>query len=342
MKKILSLILTVILTATLAACGGNGDSTDSSSGGGSQVSSEAASNNGFELTRGTEYTEFQNGNNVVVCFGDSITRGWDSPSGYVYPDQLESDLKGQYKVYNAGVYGETAATISSRANSIDFCLSGDVVFAAGVSRVDLDRELFMTAAGEKITYLEFGYDLPHDTVIINGQKYTIEYAKTDKYQHGIYTLVRGNADKALTLKKGTAVQYDYSGELDSVYCAIVLMGANDGDSGSDELIAKYRKFAEKYPRHILIMPFYYTDQNAKFEAEFGKNALNIRDYLVNHAAEDYNQELSDLDEYCVRKNTVPTVFLYNQKRGDVHLSSLGYKVLADQVYKRGVELGYWK
>lgn len=342
MKKILSLILVFILTVTLAACGGNGEGADNTSKGKAPASSDTSTGDKFTLVRGTEYTEFQNGNNVIVCFGDSITRGWDSPSGYVYPDQLESNLKGQYKVLNSGVYGETAATISSRANSIDFCLSQDVVFPAGTDRVDLDRELFMTAAGEKITYLEFGYDLPHDTVIINGQKYTIEYAKTDKYQHGIYTLVRSNAAKALTLKKGTPVQYDYLAQIDSVYCAIVLMGANDGDSGSDELIAKYRKFAEKYPRHILIMPFYYTDQNAKFEAAFGKNAVNIRDYLVNHAAVDYDQELSELDLYCVRKNTVPTVFSYKQKRGDVHLSSLGYKVLADQVYKRGVELGYWK
>ncbi|MBQ2746265.1 MAG: hypothetical protein IJF35_00920 [Clostridia bacterium] len=340
MKRIIALIMVVIIALCLVGCKKGPTNTPSDNPSSTTSESEQA----FELKPGKEITEFQNGTKkVVVCFGDSITWGWNSPGRYVYPAQLEANLDGQYKVINAGIAGEKTAAIASRANAIDFCLTNDVVFKKGQDSVSLDRELFSTADGEVIQYLGFGYELPHDRIIIDGVKYKIEYQKGEEYQHGIYTIVRENTATALTLKKGTPVKYDYSEQFDECYVAVFLSGANDGDSGSDKLLERYKKFAETYERYIIIAPFFYTDNTAKFEAEFGKNVINPRKYAYErHAFEDYNLTPTKLDEWCIKKGRMPSTFLLNNNKEEMHLSSWGYKLVADMVYKKGVELGYWK
>lgn len=340
MKKIIAFIIALIMALCLVSCGKENTDIGSSN----PSSSATESTKAVELTPGKEITEFQNGTErVVVCFGDSITWGWNSPGRYVYPAQLEANLDGQYKVINAGIAGEKTAAIASRANAIDFCLTNDVTFEKGQDKVPLDRELFSTADGEVIQYLGFGYELPHDRVIIDGVKYKIDYEKGEEYQHGIYTIVRENTSSKLTLKKGTPVKYDYSEQFDECYVAVFLSGANDGDSGSDELIARYKQFAEAYERYIIIAPFFYDDNTAKFEAEFGENVINPRKYAYErHAFEDYGLTPTKLDEWCIKKMRMPSTFLLDNNKDEMHLSSWGYKLVADMVYKKGIELGYWK
>lgn len=345
MKRIFAFLLALIFIFCLAGCQKGSTDNDASSDNSSSASTDTTSSKKeYELLPGKEITSFQNGTKkVVVCFGDSITWGWNSPGRYVYPAQLEANLDGQYKVINAGIAGEKTAAIASRANAIDFCLTNDVVFKKGEDRVSLDRELFSTADGEVIQYLGFGYELPHDTIIIEGKKYKIDYQKGEEYQHGIYTIVREDTSKPLTLKKGTPVKYDYSGQFEECHVAIFLSGANDADSGSDKLIARYKKFAETYDKYIIIAPFFYDDHTAKFEAEFGNHVINPRKYAYErYAFEDYGITPTKLDEWCIKKGRMPSTFLLNNNKDEMHLSSMGYKLVADMVYKKGVELGYWK
>lgn len=356
LKKIINTAtLLLCMCLFLTACKGAGDkdkntaSVPESSTAASSTDSNDDSGK-FKLTKATKYTSFENGRNVICCFGDSLTYGWGSNDGYNYPDQLESNLKGQYKVYNAGVCGEKGDAIMSRANGFDFELTNDVVFPAGSDRVALDRELFTATGAEvPIQYLGFGKDLPHDKVVIGGGTYDLLNSKGEAYQHDVYTLVRkGDTTSSLTLKKGTKVRYDYSNHFDKCEVAIINFGANDGDSGSDALIEKYKKFAQKYDKYLILVPIGNDESEAKFKKEFGKNAIVMREYFITDALKDYGESaegegaLEKMNAYCLRKNMVPASFRLEHNRFEVHFSPLGNKVIADLVYKRGVELGYWK
>ena len=364
MKKIFALLMSFILVLLAVGCGGNGNSgnkvsdgmsssvgtpqnestTNNISSNGSTIGSSSTASNEdtpFKLTIAESYTKFQS-NSVVICFGDSITEGMGMTQGYDYPHQLQANLKGQYRVINAGVSGEKMEAITSRANAANFVLTNDVVFPVGTDKVALNRELFSYADGTKIQYLAFGKGLAQNRVIIGGVKYNIEYKKggTDG-RDGTYTLVRSDSTKALTLKKGTLVKYDYSEQFSSCHVAVVLMGANGGPS-VEKRIAECKKFAEYYDKYIIICPFYGADDIEKYEAAFGKNVANPRKYGYESAHKAYDLEITKTDEWCILKKRMPATFLYKGNKEGCHMSELGYKLLADVVYQKGVELGYWK
>ncbi len=350
MKKLLCFLLVLCMCFSISACGGNTETP--SSGSSEQPSSSGASESEeFRLNKAKTFTSFENGKNVIVCFGDSLTYGWGSDRGYDYPAQLETNLNGQYDVINAGIMGEKGDAIMSRANGFEFCLTADVTFPAGSDRVTLKRDLF-TAKGaeEPIAYLEFGNELPHDKVIIGGNTYKIEYKATEEYHYGEYTLVRtGNTSSALTLNKGTTVQYDYSEKFDKCEVAIINFGANDGDNGSDALLAKYKKFTEKYDKYIIFVPVGNDETEKKFTDAFGRNAVVVRqEMLAEGFLEKYGQttvgedSMAKLNANTVRNKLVPACFRLDRDRYEVHFSPLGNKAIADLIYARGVELGYWK
>lgn len=340
MKKFLSFLLCLCIMLTLAACGGETVKEN----GNNQNGGETVQDEEFKLTAAKPFSKFENGNGkVVLCFGDSITEGMAMPAeGYTYPSQLQANLNGQYRVINAGVSGETMEAITSRANAADLVLTNDVSFPAGVDKVALKRDLFSYADGSKIEYLAFGNDLPQNRVVIDGVQYSIEYKKGgEDGRDGTYTLVRKDTASKLTLKKGTPVKYDYSEQFDSCHVAIVLMGANGGPS-VEERITECKKFAEYYENYIIICPFYGEDDIEKYGAAFGKNVVNPRKYGYEEAHKAYDLEIGKMDEWCISKKRMPATFLLGGKKDECHMSEIGYKLLADVIYQKGVELGYWK
>ena len=264
-----------------------------------------------------------------------------------YPAQLQGDIGSQFKVINAGVSGETSNEISSRANLVDIGLTNYIMFPKGVNSVELTREFASVKGGEVLQYKGFGRDLAMTDLIIGGKNYKMSFKNGEHWDQGIYTLTRTDASQTLILPKGTTVKYDYSDKFESIYCNVILMGANDKKVPIPELIERYRRLGSSSKKNIYIIPYYYKDDadgsiTKQFKDAFGDQALDLRDYFVNHAHEDYDVEKTDLDKFCIRKNQVPVTFCYQNKRDECHLSSIGYKVMADQVYKLGVKLGYWK
>ena len=64
--------------------------------------------------------------------------------------------------------------------------------------------------------------------------------------------------------------------------------------------------------------------------------------LIRLICEDYEVDLSEKDQDLVAKGRIPSMYFYKDNENDCHLNEKGYKVLGEQVYKKGVELGYWK
>ena len=363
-KRIFALTLSLILMiGAFSACGDKNNtgsvSSDSSSStiassSDSSVSSSASvssttssSSKKFVLTGAKEITKFDNSKDVIICWGDSITESMAMVDAYRYPAQLQGNIGSQFKVINAGVSGETSNEISSRANLVDIELTNSITFPKGVNSVELTREFASVKGGEVLQYKGFGRDLAMTDLVIGGKNYKMSVRNGEVYDEGIYTLTRTDASQALTLPKGATVKYDYNDKFESIYCNVILMGANDKKVPIPELIERYRRLGSSSKKNIYIIPYYYKDDadgsiTKQFKDAFGDQALDLRDYFVNHAHEDYDVEKTELDKYCIKKNQVPVTFCYQNKRDECHLSSIGYKVMADQVYKLGVKLGYWK
>ncbi len=369
LKKLTAIILCLCMLVSLCACGSKVENLDENQDGltenGGQISNEISNNTQTEDgtsgntqtsngTSGNTQTSGGTSNNrqpvnlenpgVIICFGDSITEGMGMDNEYNYPSILRRKLEGQIRVINAGVSGETSNTIMSRANAIDFTVANDIVFKQGESEVILNRKLFCTMDGGEICYRYgvFGKDLPISNLIIDGKPYKMRFeAGKDGEDSHKYIISRENSDEELYIKKGVKVQYDYSEFYDERYCTILLMGANDGKTDVDDLIARYKKIAATSEKFIAIIPHYGTDYTKEFTEAFGKATVNLREYCKETVWTEYNLERSEKDDYYISKGFLPSRFVYEGKKGDCHLSELGYKVLADLIYAKGVELGYW-
>jgi lysophospholipase L1-like esterase len=68
-------------------------------------------------TRSIRFEDIKNINPRIVCFGDSVTFGWNIRYDLSYPYLLEKNLEGKYpevKVINCGVGGNTITDASAR------------------------------------------------------------------------------------------------------------------------------------------------------------------------------------------------------------------------------------
>ncbi len=324
MKIFRKIILIILMLSLITGCGGADGEVNS------ELSSSGIVGNG-EADNGTVKT--------IICFGDSITYGTGAAklSTDSYPAVLQRHLGEGYKVINAGVQGETVAAIMSRANISEISLYTDLVFAENerVATIPAKYGIFDTLKNTPVQYKSNGNGLPTKTVVINGEKYGFSNSGTE------YKFTRQNAEEPLTITKGTTISFDYSEHYDSCYCAVLLMGANNLDSGTDSLLERYKQFAEGFERYIFITPFYWKDYSAKFDTEFGRNAIDIRAYYRGDAFADYGIEKDKVALHDLKTpDIVPRNFRYNAS--DVHLNTLGYKIMGGEVYKRGVELGYWQ
>ena len=312
-------------------------SSNKTGSGGSNMSQSVSSNQ--TLTKSDK---------VVICFGDSITEGMHMKEGEHYPTVLGEYLKQQYTVINAGVGGENSYTISARANAIEFTVKNDMVFEAGVSEIASNWEIFSGVNGElmRLRYGYMGNGLSIGKLLIDGKPYTLRYKAGDTENVGQYILGRSNSSEKVTIPHGAKVKFDYSSiyKEDKLHCVVILMGANDADQlPIDVIIERYRAVANTADNFIALIPHYWTDYTKEFEAAFGNKCVNLRKYcLEEDIFKKYGIKKTQKDEQLMKSGELPCSLTYNFVAYDVHLNAYGYKILADLVYQKGIELGYWK
>ncbi len=282
---------------------------------------------------------------VVICLGDSITEGMAMKRSDAYPGILKEYLKDQIPVLNAGVGGENSYTICSRANALPFTLTEEAVFEKGVYEYVSNYKIFSGINGEMMRYRYgvMGRDLPINKVVIDGEEFELRFDRVGVEEEDKYVLVRKNADEKLVIPVGAKVNFDYSDIYDKCYCTILLQGANDGDMPIDIVIERYKKIEALNERFIALIPHYRGDSVAQqFRTAFGDRCVDLREYCKSLVWTDYNIEKDEQDIHCLENGKLSTRFIHNAVYGDCHLNKLGYKILADLVYKKGKELGFWK
>ncbi len=350
MRRIISILLILCMIFSLAACSKKEqvDGTDTQN---NQTGTNATDSN---TDSSKEETDVQTNNQpttnaeygkVVICIGDSITEGMGMDKENKYPSILGDHLKGQYTVLNAGVGGEKTHAIMSRLNAIDFTVSNQIVFGKGETELEYDWTIFSGMNGEEIKYRYgvMGRDLPITKLTIDGKPYTMRFEKGASEEAGKYILCREDASEIVTIPVGAKIKFDYSDIYEENYCTVLLMGANGGwNDDINELIDSYKKIAATADNFIAIIPHYRTDYTAEFKAAFGDRCVSLREYANGSLYEDYNLEVTQIDKVDLQEGRFPRTFTYQRNKGDCHLNELGYKILGDLVYKKGVELGYWK
>ncbi len=282
---------------------------------------------------------------VVICLGDSITEGMAMARQDAYPGVLGEHLKDQIKVLNAGVGGENSYTICSRANALPFTVTNDIVFEKGQYEFFSNYKIFSGINGEMMRYRYgvMGRDLPITNLFIDEKPYTLRFDRVGIEEEDKYVLCREDASEREVIKVGALIKYDYSRIYKECYCTVLLQGANDGDMPIDIIIDRYRKIEALNKRFIPLIPHYRGDDVAKkFREVFGKNCVDLREYCKEKVWADYNIEKDEDDIKCLKEGKLSTRFIHKAVYNDCHLNKLGYKILADLVYEKGKELGYWK
>ena len=359
MKRIIAILLVLCMVVSLAACGGEKtDNTDNSESTGGTTNNQPS---GVDADKGDdkntdgkkEDTTVENNNEVtkaeegtvVICIGDSITEGMGMATEHRYPSVLGKHLEGQYKVLNAGVGGEQTYAIMSRLNAIDFTVSKQIVFGKGETELEYDWKIFSGMNGEEIKYRYgvMGRDLKINNLTIDGKPYTLRFEKGESEEQGKYILGREDASAIAKIPVGAKIKFDYSGIYKKNYCTVLLMGANGGwGDDINTLISQYKKIAAQTENFIAIIPHYGKDYTKEFEAAFGNKCVSLRGYANGSLFKDYDLEFTQVDKIDLEEGRLPRIFNWKRNKSDCHLNELGYKILGDLVYKKGVELGYWK
>lgn len=290
---------------------------------------------------------YDNTEDVIICFGDSITEGMHTKYPNKYPTVLSDNLKGQYRVINAGVSGENSYTISARANVLECTVTNPITFDKGQTEWQSNWKIFCGINGEEMRfrYGTMGKELSIRNVVIDGNPYTLRYeAAEDKVEeNGKYFLCREDASQSVEIPVGAKIRFDYSQIYKNRYCAVVLMGANDGGKVPvNELISRYKAIEASAENFIAIIPHYKADYTAEFEEAFGNKCVNLRAYANGNLYQDYELDKNEEDGSDLEEGILPRRFSLKLEKGNCHLNDLGYKVLGDLVYQKGVELGYWK
>ncbi len=284
----------------------------------------------------------------ILCFGDSITEGMAMARKDSYPGVLAAHLKGKYKVFNAGCGGENSYTICARANALPFTFKNDVCFEKGQFEYVSDWEIFEGTGGElmRLRYGQMGRDLKISKVVVGDDTYDLRFESLGDEEKDKYILTRKNADFKQIIPSGTPLKFDYSWLYDKPHCIILMAGGNDNfaeEGAVQRVIDRYKKVATTCERFIPLIPHYAPDDIAKlFYDTFSDICVDLRGYCKEDYWKDNNVEKDENDIKCINEGVMSTKFTYQNKYAECHLNELGYKILADLVYQKGIELGFWK
>ncbi len=287
----------------------------------------------------------------VICWGDSITQGMNVSKDKNYPSVLKTYLGEEYEVLNAGVPGESSLAIAARQGAIEVFTARDVVIKKGKFSGYLgnkDDTGLCTADGMIVDIDYRGYafscQLPATVIYIDGVKYRLG-VKNEEFSISTYQ----KAEKDITIKKGSKIEFHSSREQQNAYCEVILVGANDGLGGSTEdikgLTERYKKMAErrKNDKYLVIVPYWLGDLfDDVFVEAFGDKAINFRNIALTTGLQLVGSRLSAQDEYYIEQGMMPpSLMIDNSTTDPLHLNEMGYKLMALLIYERGMMLGYW-
>ena len=273
----------------------------------------------------------------VVCWGDSLTEGANGVTPYT--TKLAELLGSNYTVINRGCGGDTAEGIACRQGGLPVYLQPCSLSNTAHEAVNV---VFKNIIGESVKPM-FDSSFDGQRTNINGKLY--------------YTSLRGENRQpvlcAYTDGEGQTINrpyYLHFGEYDTLRNKTMVIWSGSNNAPNEETIENIIQKIRAMIAHngnnnyivvgltsLTAMPDV-LKCNRKMALAFGIHFLDISDYLRNYALDDLG--ISETSQDVIDKNNgdIPS----SLRTDPVHLTSGANEVVANQVYKKGKELGYWK
>ena len=292
-----------------------------------------------------------NENNHIYCIGDSLTMGAGDGSAS-YPAVLQSLLP-DYSITNYGIGGESSETICARMCGF---MVEPFTIPANTSAVTVEiKSLFggtILPLLQSNAYSKAGIN----DIYIDGIRGTLSVNAGTQ----VYSFTRAYSGTAHEVTRPTFVYTDAM--LSNKWNAIALLwiGTNDIYAGVDDTI-EYKDMSYTISRVNQIIKQLKTDRffvlgltivnrptneklrenvqefNRIAKLEYGSNFIDLASYLIQYGLEDAGITPTAQDTEDINAGKIPSSLMSD----NTHFNASGYAVVANYVYKKGKEMGYW-
>lgn len=278
-------------------------------------------------------------NKRIMCRGDSLTAGAGAGgSQYKYTSVLNNLIKSNTIVSYFAVGGESAEKIAARMGAIPivlnpFTLPGDASRVAVTVKDWCDRNLdFYGNAGVNPCY-------------VDGIECTFEVDSGKRY------IKRNVSGESKTFDRPVElITRDYKEFRNCI--AVIWIGTNNSKDTAEFIIEMQKLMVKNLQtdRYIIVgltcqTAKYRSDvaeTNEKMAKEWGSHFLNLYDYILEYGLADENLTPTQADSEAIAKGEMPPSLIYQDDGYNVHFNRYGYDIVGKQLYKKGVDLGYWE
>lgn len=272
----------------------------------------------------------------IVCWGDSLTEGANDATPYT--TKLAELLGSNYTVINRGCGGDTAEGIACRQGGLPIYLQPCSLSNTAHEAVNVT---FKNIIGESVKPM-FDSAFDGQRTNINGKSYYISL-RGENRQPVLCAYTDGEGQ---TINRPYYLHY---GEYDTLRNKTMVIWSGSNNAPNEEtvesIIQKIRAMIayNGNNNYVVIGLTSLTAMpdvlkcNRKMALAFGIHFLDISDYLRNYALNDLGISETSQDATDINNGDVPS----SLRTDSVHLTSDANNVVANQVYSKGKELGYW-
>jgi lysophospholipase L1-like esterase len=279
---------------------------------------------------------------ILVDIGDSLTKG-SGGDDITMSSITQKKLGEEWKVLNMGIGGENTLTIGARIGAIPMYIQDSITLPKDGSKVELPNGLLSVHTDTHVRpFLQSG-NSGINPCYIDDIECEISKNNGKYFIRSIYTLEEDYK---------TSLNARISTSLSKLKADVVtiFIGQNGGFNSPQDLLDQIDLFvAQKGDDEVIIITSHGngTKENvALIKEKYGKKHIDLKEYMSSRAIYDAIDlgYLPDDESYPTAEdlkkmamNSAPPSLLTDQ----IHLNSIGYRLLGNLRYKKGVELGYW-
>lgn len=266
----------------------------------------------------------------IVCWGDSLT---EAGNGQAYPDVLATLTDAE--IINYGLHSDSTKAVAIREGALPVYVS-ECVIPGGREGVSVNLSL---QNGKKTNLLKNG-NVGINPCMIGSVRGNLELSGDS------YVFTRSEAGEAVQVTTGTRLMTQGALQKNEDDVVILFTGANDGldKELAENLISTQKQILDHIgSKHYIVIGVTYAEElddlvaiNEQMAAAYGEHFLDIRDYFVRFGLEDAGITPTKEDEADMEKGLVPA----SLRQDRVHGTSDFYALLAGQVYRKLMHLGY--
>lgn len=278
----------------------------------------------------------------IVCWGDSLTYGTGATAGNTYPEVL-SQLTGKV-VHTCGFPGDTSTEICGYQGANPLMVQPCTIPASGSVTIELYD--YLHSEDTPFRFPSIANAVGANSVIIGGIEGTLDLSSGGNPDSRNFVFTRTTAGDEVVLTYETPLLLNLSKDRQNDI-QVIFIGTNGGWNGEPSVLISQIEsmvhFSEAFEKKFIVVGIptgttsYRSALEAAMKTHFARHYINLRDYLVKAGLTDAGITPTATDESDIESGTVPT----SLRIDETHFNNAGYILLARQVYKKGVELGYW-